>query len=118
MIIPEDNEQPRKGGPPPREPEQTVEPAQPPPAYPGEPSYQAGTSSMHPLYGPPQPSPTTQDESAGKRFFKAFVIALVIWTLFAAFVRSVAELGRHAGTRERVSVSEVLKCLESKFWVL
>ncbi|KAI0087089.1 hypothetical protein BDY19DRAFT_956016 [Irpex rosettiformis] len=98
MIIPEDTPQTPKAPPQSRELEEDAEiPATSPPAYPGHESgsYQAGTSSTQPLYVPVEPLSRT--EPAGRRFLKAFGLAILIWFLFAALTSSVAELGRQSG---------------------
>ncbi|KAI0688473.1 hypothetical protein BC835DRAFT_1372633 [Cytidiella melzeri] len=95
MIIPEDTPQSPKG-----QSQRPHDPSvAPPPAYSGpQQSYQAGTSSTLPLYHVVPPSdPVLHTEPAGKRFFKAFVVAVLIWALFAALTGSMAEAGRYAG---------------------
>ena len=110
MIIPEDTPQTPKVPPQAsRELEDTEIPATSPPAYPGHEagSCQAGTSSTQPLYVP-VPDPLLQTEPAGRRFLKAFGIAILIWFLFAALSGSVVEVGRQSGRALRVSVGLVV----------
>ncbi|KAF4598791.1 hypothetical protein EYR38_007199 [Pleurotus pulmonarius] len=73
-------------------------PPQPAPYRPAPPSYQASGSQY---YQPTQPlmytsvpvvNPLAHGYSARRRFFKAFLVAILIWALIGMFVRSVAEL--------------------------
>lgn len=106
MIIPEDTPETPKAQTRARELVEDSEiPASSPPAYPGHESgsYQAGTSSTQPLYIPAPLEPVSHTEPAGKRFFKAFGIALLIWFLLVSFTGSVTEVGRSTGRTLRVS---------------
>lgn len=108
MIIPEDTPETPKAQARARELVEDSEiPASSPPAYPGHESgsYQAGTSSTQPLYIPAPLEPVSHTEPAGKRFFKAFGIALLIWFLLVSFTGSVTEVGRSTGRTLRVSTS-------------
>jgi hypothetical protein len=81
-------------------------------SQPSPPAYSAATSSTQPLFSPPPsghphiilnygtipnypPEPIMYAEPAGKRFFKAFLVAVLVWMLFAALTGSIAEVGRH-----------------------
>lgn len=79
----------------------TPEQNNPPPAYPGYASYQRNhplpqaSAPRRPLPIPPVRSPqiTVYDEPAGRRFVKAFCVAILIWTVLGLFTRSIIEIG-------------------------
>ncbi|KAI0821193.1 hypothetical protein BC629DRAFT_433688 [Irpex lacteus] len=107
MIIPEDTPETPKAQARARELVEDSEiPASSPPAYPGHESgsYQAGTSSTQPLYIPAPLEPVSHTEPAGKRFFKAFGVALLIWFLLVSFTGSVTEVGRSTGRTLRLPI--------------
>lgn len=83
---------------------QTTEQSNPPPAYPGPASHQPNRliytpenpTTRYPALLAPEPSPTlTYAEPAKRRFIKAFLVAILIWTLLGIFTRGVVEIGVH-----------------------
>lgn len=68
-------------------------PAAPPQYSPAPgPSYQAVPIPNY-WTGPPQVYVQPHRESAGRRFLKAFAVAVLVWFLLGALFQSIAELG-------------------------
>lgn len=71
----------------------------PPPAYTDIPQAQPDMASPSaPIYH--QPFYTPRRESAGRRFFRAFVVALLVWFVLGMLIRSIVDLA-HSGRRTR-----------------
>ncbi|KAI0067598.1 hypothetical protein BV25DRAFT_1794551 [Artomyces pyxidatus] len=70
-----------------------AEPIAPPPAYPG---YQSTSQVQTPMIASYSVHPPR--ETAARRFTKAFLVALLIWTLVGIFTRSAVELMSHRHT--------------------
>lgn len=101
MILPEDTPgSPAKN----QQPLAVAAEGAPPPSYPGhEPIPRPIASASQPLYMPvPVGLPIRHTEPAGRRFLRAFVIAVAVWALVGMVTSSIAEVARYVGRRDRV----------------